>query len=145
MIREYPGQSFKEFLAAEEEAARPVREAQGREQAARQQRGQAARAKRVQLESAAKQAEIAQAFKTFWANFPTDTFQYHRNYAFAKGHIRDREFYGYEPYEGFGEAMKRANAELNDPAQHAVYCPDGTSWRQRQQIIDEATKNQAKS
>jgi hypothetical protein len=134
--------SFKEFLQGEEEAARPAREAQVREQAAREQREQVARAKRMQLESAAQQAKAAEAFRGFWATYvQSDTIcQYHYDFASARGHIRDSSPYHYEIYEGYSAGLNRANRELNDPAQHALYDPSGQSWRQRQQIIDDAMK-----
>lgn len=140
--QEYKSPSFAEFLRAEDARLAPERERQRLAAIATSDRVLAAKQRKIEREAERQQAKAGQAFRDFWANYvQSDTIcQFHYDFAFARGHIRDSSPHHYEIYEGYSAALNRANRELNDPALHALYDPSGQSWRQRAEIIRKATE-----
>lgn len=142
MTPEYKSESYAEFVAAEDARLAPERERQRLAAIATSDCVLAAKQRKIERETERQHAIVAQAFCGFWATYTQGNpmSQYHRDFAFARGHVRDAEPHYYEIHEGYSAGLNRANRELNDPALHALYCPDGTSWRQRDEIIRKATE-----
>jgi hypothetical protein len=135
VYQEYRGESFQEFLRAEDEAARPAREAQRLAAIQASEAVQGAKRRQRERESAAQKAKVAQAFRDFWAAYPVDATKNIMKYAFDRGYIPSPTL-----WDGDKVQIAKANAELNSESCHQAYDPSGTSWRQRAEIIREATK-----